>query len=253
MTNLLDHFKIVLVETSHPGNIGAAARAMKTMGFSSLALVNPKHFPDEVATARASGATDILATAQVVDSLQAAIADCQWVVGMSARVRSTEWQLSTPRVGAAKLAALEKLPKTALVFGRESSGLTNAELQSCQAHWCIDANPDYGSLNLAAAVQVICYELRVALNSALATPTSAKRSDRLVNNQEREQMLAHLIEAATAVGFLDPDSPKKLEERLRKLFNRADLTQAELQIIRGLSRRMLYTAQNNSQGTDSDV
>ena len=167
----LPDLKVVLVETSHAGNIGSAARAMKTMGFSQLSLVNPQQFPSDEARAMSSGATDVLESAQVVSTLEEAIGDCQWVVGASARSRTLPWPLVHPREMAQHALALPEQTQVALVLGRERSGLTNDELARCHCHVNIPANPDYSSLNLAAAVQVLCYELRM---SAQMLPDDAK-------------------------------------------------------------------------------
>ncbi len=160
--------RIVLVETSHPGNIGASARAMKTMGFDDLVLVAPKDFPSAEATARASGADDLLARARLVDSLDEAIADCDFVVGASARLRSLPWPTVDPRTCARVVYDQEAGNNVALVLGPEQSGLTNEELARCHQLVQIPANPDYSSLNLAMAVQVLCYELRMAKIEAAA-------------------------------------------------------------------------------------
>ena len=223
-------FRVILVETSHPGNIGAAARAMKTMGLSDLCLVNPERFPDAEATARASGADDVLAQTQVVSSLAEGIADCGFVVGASARLRSLPWPTLEPRTAAAEMVAHSD-DRVAIVFGPEKSGLNNDDLSRCHRLVHIPANPDYSSLNLAQAVQVICYELRM---TALEDMPEVERERRLASGQEIERFHEHLEEVLLAAGFLNPDHPKTLLMRLRRLFNRAALDDNEINILRGM-------------------
>ncbi|MEX0900888.1 MAG: TrmJ/YjtD family RNA methyltransferase [Gammaproteobacteria bacterium] len=244
----LDHIRTVLVGTSHPGNIGAAARALKTMGLSTLALVEPRTFPDAEATARAAGASDLLAAASVHASLDEALAGCEYVIGASARRRTIEWPTLTPRAAAERIAAEFAGRRVAMVFGRERTGLDNAELERCHALVTIDANPGYSSLNLAAAVQVVAYEIRVAHLSSnrdaeSVAPTarvpvgaapSRRDIDRLATADEMEQLYAHLERVMVATGFLDPDAPRHLMRRLRRLFNRAQLDDNEMNILRGL-------------------
>lgn len=158
---MLNNIRIVLVNTSHTGNMGSAARAMKTMGLKHLYLVDPQDQPDGKANALAAGATDVLGNATIVDTLEQAIADCGLVVGTSARSRTLQWPMLDSRECGDKLVSEAAHYPVALVFGRESSGLTNDELQQCHFHVCIDANPEYSSLNLAAAVQTLCYEIRM--------------------------------------------------------------------------------------------
>lgn len=223
-------FRIVLVRTSHPGNIGAAARAMKTMGMTELVLVSPERFPDGEATARASGADDVLANARVVDSLVEAIGDCGFVVGASARLRSLPWPTLDPRQAAAAITE-HRNEGVAVVFGPEQSGLDNEHLALCQQLVHIPANPDYSSLNLAQAVQVVCYELRMA---SLQVPPTVERERRLASAAEVDRFHGHLEEVLTAVGFLNPDHPRQLLLRLRRLFNRAQLDDNEVNILRGI-------------------
>lgn len=223
--------RFVLVETSHPGNIGAAARAMKTMGFSELVLVAPVDFPHPDAVARATGADDVVASARVCGSLDEALAGCELVLGASARQRSIAWPAHTPR-DAAKLVAGEfRDRQVAVVFGRERTGLDNSELERCHALITIPANPDFSSLNIAAAVQVIAYELRVALlEPALDAP---EPDARLVTADELDHLYTHFERVMLDTGFLDPERPRHLMRRLRRLFNRAHLDENELNILRG--------------------
>lgn len=234
----LNRIRVVLVETSHPGNIGAVARAMKNMGLAELVLVKPRVFPHAEATARASGADDLLVRAQVVESLEAAIADCVLVVGASARSRTIPWPLMQPRDCARRmLAEAARGAKVALVMGREKSGLSNAELERCRVHVHIPANPDYPSLNLAAAVQVLAYELRMAAleaESALPEGAMLERDQPLATAAELEGLYAHFERTLAALDFYDPDNPRQLMRRLRRLFNRAELDRMEVNILRGI-------------------
>lgn len=224
--------RIVLIDTTHPGNIGAAARAMKTMGLSQLTLVSPQHYPSAEATARASGADDILAQARVCASLAEAIADCHFVVGTSARVRRVPWPLVEPRACAARLVEEGRRGPVALLFGREHSGLTNEELEQCHLHVSIPANPDYSSLNLAAAVQVLAYELRLAARDR--AELAMKENEPPVTVEAMEAFYAHLEQTLIELGFLNPVSPKHLMRRLRRFYNRAQPDSTELNILRGI-------------------
>lgn len=223
--------RIVLVETSHPGNIGAAARAMKTMCLTDLVLVNPAEFPHPDAAARASGAADLLERARVAASLDEALAGCTLVAGTSARRRGIGPPELAPRDCAARLATGAQQQGVALVFGRERTGLTNEELGRCHLLVNIPANPAYASLNLAAAVQVLCYELMLARHEA---PAAAGSETPLATADEMERFYEHLESAALETGFLDPANPKHLMRRLRRLFNRAQPDQNEINILRGL-------------------
>ena len=225
------HIRIVLVEPSHPGNIGAAARAMRTMCLDALVLVHPARFPDTEASARASGALDILRQARVVDTLGEALQGCTLVAGTSARQRDLGPPPLTPRTCAVKLWQTPPDRDVALLFGRERTGLTNEELERCHFLVHIPANPEYSSLNLAAAVQILAYELLLARASAPAMMDD-KASPASV--EEMEGLYAHLESAAVASGFLDPQQPKHLMRRLRHLYNRAQPDQSEINILRGL-------------------
>jgi len=240
--DLLEQIRIVLCQTSHPGNIGAAARAMKTMGLKHLVLVNPKQFPSDEAVARSSGATDILENAKVVSSLEEGIKDCRLVIGTSSRNRALPWPMVEPREIKSILANESALPM-AVVFGRESSGLLNDELQLCHYHVNIPANPEYMSLNLAAAVQVICYECRLLaleLNESLSPvlTDSELGSERKATVEQTEGLYHHLENVMTETGFFDPNEPKLLPSRLHRLFAKAQLTEAEVNILRGFLSSM---------------
>lgn len=225
-----------MVEPSHSGNIGSAARAMKTMGLSKLALVNPKSFPDEQANVMASGATDLLETAQVYSSLTEAVADCGYVVGASARSRNLPWPLVSPRAMAQQTIALPDSTEIAVVVGRERSGLTNEELAQCHAHVHIDANPDYSSLNVAAAVQVLCYELRASLvEEATAVDHWGVPWDQPPATAEQmEGLLAHWEKVLVDIDFLDPTNPRTLMTKIRRLLAKAQVDDVEANILRGI-------------------
>jgi tRNA/rRNA methyltransferase len=223
--------RVVLSHPSHPGNIGAAARAMKTMGFADLALVEPRHYPDPDATAMAAGADDVLAGARVFDSLEAAIADCVLVAGFSARGRELSHPPVALRESAAELVETARTATVALVFGNETSGLSNDELLRCQRLVQIPANPAYGSLNLAAAVMVACYELATTAG-AHALPASG--SGEAATSADVEGVIAHLESAVVAAGYIDPANPGRFMERMRRLFARAGLEREEVRVMRGM-------------------
>ena len=230
--DLANKLRIVLVETSHPGNIGAAARAMKTMCLSRLVLVNPAEFPHSDASARASGALDLLERAQVVPTLDEALAGCALVAGTSARQRGLGPPVLSPRDCMARLhAAVAGGQEVALLFGRERTGLTNEELGRCHLLVNIPSNPEYSSLNLAAAVQVLGYEWMLARGAA---PAAREDDTTPATAEEMERLYEHIESAALETGFLDPANPKHLMRRIRRLFNRAQPDQNEVHILRGL-------------------
>ena len=238
---LLAAVRIVLVGTTHPGNIGATARAMKNMGLRQLVLVAPKSFPDEEATARASGAEDVLQQAQVVDRLADALQGCVWVAGTSARSRALEKSVLTPRNLSPVLLDRVAQGPVALVFGRERTGLSNEELDLCHVHVQIPTAPDYASLNLGAAVQLLAYELRMAaLERSTDSDDETNRSvpmealDQPASSDMLEGLFAHLERALRGSGFLDPGNPRQLMRRLRRLFLRAEPEQREVHILRGM-------------------
>jgi tRNA/rRNA methyltransferase len=231
----LDRLRIVLCQTSHPGNIGAAARAMKTMGVARLFLVQPQRFPDPEADARASGATDILAAATVCESLDAALAGCVLAVGLSARPRELIAGTVPVRAAALEAIAYATAGDVALVFGTEMFGLTNDELTRCQLLAMIPANPDYASLNLAAAVQVVCYELRMAAGADAVVPAPTFPP---ATQDEIERLYRHAARTLIALNFLNPRRPKRLLPRLRRLFARTRLEHEEVSILRGILARI---------------
>ncbi len=235
---MLNRTRIVLVNTSHPGNIGSAARAMKTMGLSELYLVEPKEFPHDKAIEMASGSADILEKAVVVSTLTEAIHDCTLVVGTSARMRTIPWPLLLPREMAARVKqeALRDQSQIAILFGREQSGLTNEELHRCHLHVQIPANPDYSSLNIAQAVQIIAYECRLAsfeneimLEDKDFPPASM---------EEMERFFAHLQTVLVDIDFLKLSAPRRLMTRLRRLFFRANPDVMEVNMLRGMLTAM---------------
>lgn len=224
--------RIILVGTTHPGNIGACARAMKNMGLSDLMLVRPRYFPHPDATARASGASDVLDAARVVQRLDEALADCVYVLGASARSRSIGWPSFAPREGAARLLKECQTGKVAAVFGPEKSGLTNDDLDRCHALLSIPTDPGFSSLNLAMAVQILSYELRLA---TLDGPPPVYEPDApLASGEELEHFYQHLEQVLLASGFMDPENPRHLMRRLRRLFIRAEPDRNEINILRGI-------------------
>lgn len=225
----------MLVEPSHPGNIGGAARAMKTMGQQELFLVKPKRFPDPQADWRAAGALDVLDAATVVDSVDEAIADCHWVVGTSTRSRRIPWPIAAPDKIAEQLLAQPAENQAAILFGREDNGLSNEELQRCHSHLQIPAAPEYSSLNLAMAVQVVCYELYQTGLDADPVPPWDRR---MATSAELEAMLEHFNAVLETKGFLDPQNPGQTMTRLRRLFARTQLDETEVQILRGVLKHL---------------
>jgi TrmH family RNA methyltransferase len=223
--------RIVLVNTSHPGNIGAAARAMKNMGLEQLCLVSPQQYPSAEATARASGADDLLAAASCHQTLDEAIVDATLVIGASARCRTLPLPMLDPRDCAELTMAQADRGRVAILFGRERTGLTNEELDRCHYLVQIPSNPDYPSLNLAAAVQVIAYELRVAAGTAGPAPEAQRDC---ASAGQLEQFYAHLEQTLIEHEFLDPENPRQLMRRLRRLFGRARPDQNEINILRGI-------------------
>lgn len=224
--------RVVLVDTSHPGNIGAAARAMKTMCLERLWLVRPATHPSAEASARASGAADLLHEAGVCDTLEEALHGCGFVVGASARQRSLPWPLLAPRACAERAVAEAAGGEVALLFGNEQSGLSNEELKHCHALVQIPTNPAYGSLNLAMAVQVLSYEIMVAAGGEARLP--AEREAPLATAEVMDDFFGHLERALVQGEFLDPANPRHLMQRLRRLFNRAEPDEIEINILRGV-------------------
>ncbi|MEX2334992.1 MAG: RNA methyltransferase, partial [Pseudohongiella sp.] len=249
----LSRVHVVLVNTSHPGNIGATARALKNMGIANLRLVDPRDYPSDVATWRAVSATDVLERAKVFPTLVDAVADCSMVIGTSARSRRMPWPMLSPRQCArhvlmeAQRAAASDGGQIALVFGREDTGLTNEELQQCHYHVQIPANPDYSSLNLAAAVAVICYEVRIAMleragdrllgaDAPMYDPASEDEYWDVpkADGHQMELFYEHLEKTLVAMDFHDPENPRLLMPRMRRLFGRIRPDSMEINILRGV-------------------
>lgn len=242
---MLDRLRIVMIHTSDSGNIGAAARAMKTMGLQQLVLVQPDEFPTAKATARASAAADLLHRARVVQTLDEAIGDCQLVLGTSARLRTIPWPLIDPRQASEHVANEPEGADIAILFGREDAGLTNEELRRCHFHICIPGNEEYSVLNVAAAIQVISYEMRM---TALARQAGGAASDLsglqalgmqqwdepLASAEDLERFLKHFEETLLEIDFFDPHNPKQLLTRLRRFFLRTRMDRLELNLLRGV-------------------
>lgn len=238
---LFNRLRFVLVETSHPGNIGAVARAMKTMGFSRLVLVRPR-FRDalthEEAIAFASGALDVLSNTQVVSTIEEALDGCNFAAALSARLREFSPPVATPRVLATQLAGDAGLD-AALVFGSERYGLPNEIIEKCNVLINIPANPEYSSLNLAQAVQLLAYEARMAGLGDALPQTAIGFQGEAADVAQIDGMYAHLEQALIAIDFLDPANPKKLMPRLRRLFSRTGLEREEVNILRGIAHQIL--------------
>ena len=237
---VLDNIKVVMVETSHPGNIGAAARAIKTMGLSQLCLVAPQQFPHDKATWRAAGAADIIENVEVCETFAEAIADCVLVIGASARQRRIPWPLMNPKESAKLCMEAASKGPVALVFGREDRGLTNEELQLCHYHVTIPGSEEYSVLNIAAAIQVVCYEVRMAFDGL--SDADDVSPDKMMSQWDEapaaqaqvEHFYQHLEEVLVKIDFHDRDNPRQLMTRLRRLFNRTHLDKMEVNILRGI-------------------
>ena len=223
---------MVLCQTSHPGNIGSTARAMKTMGLHRLYLVRPKHFPDGEAKSLAVNAADLLDSAIVTETLEEAIADCQFVIGVSGKERSLSQQVMTVREAAHEVHQIASHQQVALVFGTEMSGLSNAEADRCHVLATIPANPEYTSLNLAQAVQIMCYEIRMAITEGKLHYD--EKPTELASQDDLERFYVHLQEVLEHIGYINPNAPKKLFERLRRLYARTRLEKEEVNLLRGI-------------------
>jgi tRNA (cytidine32/uridine32-2'-O)-methyltransferase len=258
VNGLLDRIVVVLMRTTHSGNIGAVARACKTMGITKLRLVNPVADINQEAMQRASGADDVLRAAQVFETLEGALADSILVLGASARSRKMTWPVGHPR-DLAELAVKELLSpalaseaKVVLLFGQEASGLSNEELQRCNYHACIPANPEYSSLNLAMAVQVMAYEVRMAALlscdtsavqiSAVLSPEDDGWDDSLASGAQVDGLLSHIEETLIGVDYFDPNNPGTLMSRIKRLLLRSKLDKMEVNILRGVCKAVLSKA-----------
>ncbi|MFO6299706.1 tRNA (cytosine(32)/uridine(32)-2'-O)-methyltransferase TrmJ [Rahnella selenatireducens] len=243
---MLPNIRIVLVETSHTGNMGSTARAMKTMGLSSLYLVNPLVKPDSQAISLSAGASDVIGNATIVDTLDEALSGCSLVIGTSARSRTLPWPMLEPRECGEYSAKAAQTAPVALVFGRERVGLTNEELQKCNYHVCIPANPEYSSLNLAMAVQIIAYEVRVAHLALLeaAKPKVEYEESPYPLVDDLERFYQHLEQTLLETGFIRQAHPGQVMSKLRRLFTRARPESQELNILRGILTSIEKTHNN---------
>ncbi len=243
---MLPNLNVILCRTTHPGNIGAAARAVKTMGIESMRLVDPSNYPSAEATARASGAADLLETASVHDSLAEAVADRQLVFGASARSRAGNIPQLNAREAAEKIVALSADTEVALVFGQERSGLSNDEMGHCHYLVQIDANPDYASLNLAAAVQLMCYDVRMA---ALAQQGRAEpEHEPLANQQHFDSFIDSWLSLMESVGFGDEKQSASLKSRIRRVFMRAEPLRSEVDLLHGMLSQLLKRLNEHRDG-----
>ncbi len=232
---LTQRIRIVLVEPSHPGNIGAAARAMKTMGLTQLVLVRPKRFPDPQAEWRAAGAKDVLTSADVVDDLREAISEASFVVGTTARSRRMAWRQAIPRVAAPEMIAKAEYGVVAVMFGREADGLANEELDLCHLHVCIPASPAYSSLNLAMAVQVLCYELRSAMLDGQDQGAHPRAWDRpRAASEQVEHLFAHIESLTNSLEFLPGEHHTVVMRRIRRMIGRIEPDVTEVSMLRGI-------------------
>lgn len=230
----LSNIRIVLVRPTHPGNVGATARALKNMSLHRLYLVAPEDFPGTEATDRAAGADDVLQNAMVCGSLDEALKDCHLVIGTSARQRRIEWPALDPKSCAHRLVEGGQQGPVALLFGQERTGLLNAELDRCHFVVTIPADSDFSSLNLACAVQILAYEIYCAVQPGVPAGPVETRESRLASNEDMQRLYQHLEEVLQQIGFLDPANPRLLMRRLTRLFNRAALDHNELNILRGI-------------------
>lgn len=231
---MLERVKVVLVGTTHSGNIGSAARAMKVMGLSQMVLVDPQCQVDAQAIALAAGASEIALNAQIYPTLEAAVADCGLVVGTSARSRTLEWPMLEPRECGEKLISEANQHSVAMVFGRERTGLTNDELQLCHYHVCVPANPEYSSLNLAMAVQLLSYEVRMAYLTLQQSLQSSTLQEEYPRHQELERFYAHLEQVIMQTEFISAQQPGQVMNKLRRMFTRARPETQEINILRGI-------------------
>ncbi|WP_038234569.1 tRNA (cytosine(32)/uridine(32)-2'-O)-methyltransferase TrmJ [Xenorhabdus szentirmaii] len=239
---MLENIRIILVETSHTGNMGSAARAMKTMGLSNLYLVNPLIQPDSHAIALSAGASDVIGNAKIVNTLEEALAGCELVIGTSARSRTLSWPMIEPRECGERCVKASSRSPVAIVFGRERVGLTNEELQRCHYHLYIPTNPEYGSLNLAMAVQLVSYEIRMEYLAAqeqsekTASPEYGESEYPPIEDMER--FYQHLEQVLGESGFIRKAHPGQIMNRLRRLYTRARPEMQELNILRGILTSM---------------
>ena len=231
---VLSNIRVVLVRPTHPGNVGAVARAMKNMSLHSLYLVEPENFPSALATDRAVGADDVLRNAAICASLDDALSGCHLVTGTSARQRRIEWPTLDPETCAHRLLDGSQHGPVALLFGQERTGLLNAELDRCHFVVTIPADEGFSSLNLACAVQILAYEIHRRTLSGMTTNAAEHRDGRPVSDEDMQRFYRHLEAVLQQIGFLDPEKPRLLMRRLTRLFNRVDLDHNEMNILRGI-------------------
>lgn len=236
---MINNICTILMRPSHPGNIGAAARALKTMGLTQFCLVSPQLFPHPEATARAAGGVEVLENARVENSLIDALADCELVMATTSRHRTIERPILTPRIAAQQIVKEAAHRKVAILFGSEQHGLTNAELELSHYQINIPTAPDYGVLNLAAAVQIMAYEIHLAFSEKSEFPVNKTiEQDDLANIALMESFYQHLATVVQQLGVLNPQQPRQLMQRMRLLFNRARPDKTELNILRGILSAM---------------
>jgi len=244
---MLGNIRIVLVNTFHPGNIGSSLRAMKTMGLTELSLVSPQRYPDKAVDVMAAGASDLINNIRIVNTLEQAIADCSLVIGTSARIRGESWPILNAKTCAQKVAKESNKGKAALVFGREKTGLTNDELQLCNYHVMINTHPNYPVLNLAQAVQIICYDV---WNEISSTKKNDLKEDSIYpTNKAMMQFYEALEEILYEINFIVKQHPGDIMVKLRRIFNRSRLEIHELNILRGILARI----HQNASATDLDT
>ena len=233
--NYSDSIKIVLVGTTHPGNIGAAARAIKTMGFKHLDLVSPKEFPSDEAIYRSKAAKDILENASTYETLFESVKDCEVVIGTSARNRKVPWPVLNPKDASKEISlAVKNNSKVGIVFGREDRGLTNEELGLCNLHVHIPTTEEYSSLNLAQAVQIMTYEIRMSFIEIENLENNQEWDVELASAEQTERLIEHMDELMKEVEFYDTENPRKLLMRVRRFFKRSGIDVMETNIFRGL-------------------
>jgi len=230
----LSNIRIVLVRPTHPGNVGATARAMKNMALRSLYLIEPEKFPSPLATDRAAGADDVLQDAVICASLDEAIRDCHLVLGTTARQRRIEWPALDPADGARRLVDAAQQGPVALLFGQERTGLLNSELDRCHSMVTIPTDKEFSSLNLASAVQILAYEIYRATLAGKQPEATEPRAGHAVSDEDMQRFYRHMQEVMQQIGFLDPDNPRRLMRRLMRLFNRVVLDHNEMNILRGI-------------------
>ncbi|MBI6547497.1 tRNA (cytosine(32)/uridine(32)-2'-O)-methyltransferase TrmJ [Xenorhabdus lircayensis] len=238
---MLENIRVILVETSHTGNMGSTARAMKTMGLTNLYLVNPLVQPDSHSIALSAGASDVIGNARIVNTLDEALAGCELVIGTSARSRTLSWPMVEPRECGERCVEIASHSPVAIVFGRERVGLTNEELQKCNYHLYIPTNPEYGSLNLAMAVQLVSYEIRMAHLAAQEQPENVASPDHEIEYppvEDMERFYQHLEQVLNDSGFIRKAHPGQIMNKLRRLYTRARPETQELNILRGILTSM---------------